>query len=102
MRTCQMLYPRNTVMRRAVSMDGMWKFQIDWEQQGYEQNWKDGLPSSDMLPFRQVFRTFTQTRMYGNLPEMFGMRRMYLFRENGKGKKLPSVLGVRRIVQKFM
>ncbi len=26
-----MLYPRETVSRRAVSLDGMWKFCLDWE-----------------------------------------------------------------------
>lgn len=58
MKTCQMLYPRDTAARRAVSMDGMWKFQIDWNQQGYEQNWKDGLPKPDMIPVPASFQDF--------------------------------------------
>lgn len=58
MKTCQMLYPKDTVARRAVSMDGMWKFQIDWKQQGYEQDWKDGLPEPDTIPVPASFQDF--------------------------------------------
>lgn len=58
MRTCQMLYPKDTAARRAVSMDGMWKFQLDWKQQGYEQGWKDGLPAPDMIPVPASFQDF--------------------------------------------
>lgn len=58
MRTCQMLYPKDTSARRAVSMDGMWKFQIDWKQQGYEKDWKDGLPNPDRIPVPASFQDF--------------------------------------------
>lgn len=58
MRTGQMLYPRDTVSRRAVSMDGMWKFCLDWQQQGYEKDWKNGLPDSDMIPVPASFQDF--------------------------------------------
>lgn len=58
MRTCQMLYPKDTATRRAVSMDGMWNFQIDWKQQGYEQDWKNGLPDPDTVPVPASFQDF--------------------------------------------
>lgn len=58
MRTCQMLYPRDTVTRRTVSMDGMWKFRLDWKQEGYEKNWKDGLLQADMIPVPASFQDF--------------------------------------------
>lgn len=58
MRTCQMLYPKDTSARRAVSMDGMWKFRIDWNQEGYEQGWKDGIPDPDMIPVPASFQDF--------------------------------------------
>lgn len=56
MRTCQMLYPRDTATRRAVSMDGMWKFRLDWNQEGYEKGWKDGLPHADRIPVPASFQ----------------------------------------------
>lgn len=58
MRTCQMLYPRDTVTRRTVSMNGMWKFRIDWRQEGYEKAWKDGLPNPDLIPVPASFQDF--------------------------------------------
>ncbi len=58
MRTGQMLYPRNTASRRAVSLDGMWKFRIDWEQRGYEEGWKDGIPKPDLIPVPASFQDF--------------------------------------------
>lgn len=58
MRTCQMLYPKDSAARRTVSMDGMWKFQIDWKQKGYEQDWKDGLPDPDRIPVPASFQDF--------------------------------------------
>lgn len=58
MRTCQMLYPENTAARRAVSMDGMWKFQLDWNQEGEENNWKDGLPNPERIPVPASFQDF--------------------------------------------
>ena len=49
MRTCQMLYPRDTATRRSISMDGMWRFQTDGQQEGREQGWADGLPEPDLM-----------------------------------------------------
>ncbi len=58
MKTCQMLYPRNTAVRRAVSMDGMWKFQTDERQEGREKGWMGGLPSPDWVPVPASFQDF--------------------------------------------
>lgn len=58
MRTGQMLYPEDTASRRAVSMDGMWKFRIDWQQRGYEEGWKDGIPCPDLIPVPASFQDF--------------------------------------------
>lgn len=58
MRTCQMLYPRDTQERRAVSMDGMWKFALDWQQQGEKMDWVNGLPGNEMIPVPASFQDF--------------------------------------------
>ncbi len=58
MKTCQMLYPRNTAVRRAVSMDGMWKFQTDRRQEGREKGWTGGLPNPDWIPVPASFQDF--------------------------------------------
>lgn len=58
MRTCQMLYPRDTATRRSISMDGMWRFQTDGQQEGQEQGWADGLPEPDLIPVPASFQDF--------------------------------------------
>ena len=58
MRTCQMLYPRDTATRRSISMDGMWRFQTDGQQEGREQGWADGLPEPDLIPVPASFQDF--------------------------------------------
>lgn len=58
MKECSMLYPKDTHSRRAVSLDGMWKFQIDWKSEGRDANWTEGLPSSDMIPVPASFQDF--------------------------------------------
>ena len=58
MKTCQMLYPKDTVSRRAVCMDGMWKFKLDCNHEGYEKDWKDGLPNPDRIPVPASFQDF--------------------------------------------
>lgn len=58
MKTCQMLYPRDTATRRAVSMDGMWRFQTDGQQEGRAGHWTEGLPGTDMIPVPASFQDF--------------------------------------------
>ena len=53
-----MLYPRETVSRRAVSLDGMWKFCLDWESAGESKNWQEGIPGKDMIPVPASFQDF--------------------------------------------
>lgn len=53
-----MLYPRTTASRRAVSLDGMWKFQLDWEGNGRENGWYEGLPKPDLIPVPASFQDF--------------------------------------------
>jgi beta-glucuronidase len=52
------LYPVNTVSRQAVSLDGMWKFKIDWDGAGREETWQDGLSDFDMIPVPASFQDF--------------------------------------------
>ena len=52
------LYPVNTVSRQAVSLDGMWKFKIDWDGAGREETWQYGLSDFDMIPVPASFQDF--------------------------------------------
>ena len=58
MRTCQMLYPAESSSRRAVSMDGMWKFSLDERQEGEKNGWKNGVPGREMIPVPASFQDF--------------------------------------------
>lgn len=53
-----MLYPRTTVSRRVVSMDGMWKFSLDEKAIGEKEGWVDGLPGKEMIPVPASFQDF--------------------------------------------
>ncbi len=39
-----MLYPRETSKRYVVDISGLWKFQIDEKNDGYQKKWMNGLP----------------------------------------------------------
>ena len=53
-----MLYPRATASRRAVSLDGMWKFRLDWKSEGMANGWVDGIPDPDRIPVPASFQDF--------------------------------------------
>lgn len=53
-----MLYPKTTLSRRAVSMDGMWKFRLDEKEVGEKEGWMEGLPGEEMIPVPASFQDF--------------------------------------------
>lgn len=53
-----MLYPRNTISRRSISLNGMWGFQLDPQNDGTTQSWSDGLPNPDQIPVPASFADF--------------------------------------------
>lgn len=53
-----MLYPKTTSSRRAVSMDGMWKFRLDEGEIGEKEGWVDGIPGKEMIPVPASFQDF--------------------------------------------
>lgn len=53
-----MLYPRATVSRRVVSMDGMWKFKLDEDAVGERDGWVDGIPGDERIPVPASFQDF--------------------------------------------
>ena len=50
-----MLYPQDSASRRAVRLDGMWKFQLDPNSSGIIEGWVDGLPNPDRIPVPASF-----------------------------------------------
>ncbi len=53
-----MLYPRTTVSRRALSLDGMWGFCLDPLGRGEKDGWADGIPGRDLIPVPASFQDF--------------------------------------------
>lgn len=53
-----LLYPLNTSTRSAMRLDGMWKFQIDWDGSGDEGDWEKGVPAPDLIPVPASFQDF--------------------------------------------
>ena len=50
-----LLYPVNSASRRAVSLDGMWKFQFDPQSTGLASGWTKGLPDPVSMPVPSSF-----------------------------------------------
>ena len=53
-----MLYPKTTSSRRAVSMNGMWKFQLDEKGEGERNGWPEGIAGDQMIPVPASFQDF--------------------------------------------
>mgnify|MGYP000757195836 FL=1 len=53
-----MLYPKTTLTRRRISMDGMWKFHLDERSVGEKEGWMDGIPGEEMIPVPASFQDF--------------------------------------------
>lgn len=53
-----LLYPQMTASRRAVSLDGMWKFCLDEKSEGDAAGWVDGLPGTERIPVPASFQDF--------------------------------------------
>ena len=50
-----LLYPRCTHTRRAISLDGMWKFQFDPRSEGADAGWARALPDPVPMPVPSSF-----------------------------------------------
>ena len=53
-----MLYPMTTRTRTSIKLDGMWKFAIDWKEEGAEAGWAKGIPGQDTIPVPASFQDF--------------------------------------------
>lgn len=53
-----MLYPKTTLTRRRISLDGMWKFHLDERSIGEKEGWMDGIPGEEMIPVPASFQDF--------------------------------------------
>ncbi len=49
------LYPKNTETRIVQDLSGNWDFKFDWNSEGYEKNWKDGLKDTTLMPVPSSF-----------------------------------------------
>ncbi len=53
-----MLYPKNTLTRRVMCLDGFWKFKFDPQGLGQKENWTSGLPDPVQMPVPASFNDF--------------------------------------------
>ena len=53
-----LLYPRDSAARRAVSLDGMWRFQFDPKGEGEAAGWASHLPAPVLMPVPASFCDF--------------------------------------------
>ena len=50
-----LLYPIDSPTRRAVSLNGMWGFQLDPDKSGGQNGWTEKLPAPDQVPVPASF-----------------------------------------------
>ena len=53
-----MLHPQDNATRTAIRLDGMWRFRIDFEGNGLEEGWQDGLRTRETIPVPASFQDF--------------------------------------------
>ncbi len=53
-----MLYPRNTLTRRVMCLDGFWKFKFDPQGEGQKGGWTSGLSETVQMPVPASFNDF--------------------------------------------
>ena len=53
-----LLYPMTTPTRCSMKLDGMWKFSLDWQEEGEKLGWSKGIPGRDMIPVPASFQDF--------------------------------------------
>ncbi|MFC3039188.1 beta-glucuronidase [Virgibacillus xinjiangensis] len=51
----ELLYPKHTLTRSVVSLDGMWKFKWDPASIGEKENWQSGLQHTEWVPVPSSF-----------------------------------------------
>jgi len=51
----EMLFPRNTLTRNVISLDGMWKFKFDPLSVGGKESWQNGLQDTEWMPVPSSF-----------------------------------------------
>ena len=85
-----LLYPQTNTARRAVKLDGMWKFSLDPQTQGEREGWPQGLPTQERIPVPASFQDFftdKDTREYAGdfwyetkffLPREWAGKRLFL------------------------
>ena len=74
-----MLYPVNTVSRRAVSLDGMWKFRLDERSEGEAAGWTDGIPGEEQIPVPASFQDlYTEKEIREYVGDMWYEREVFV------------------------
>ena len=51
----QFLYPAESSKRQVIDLSGIWKFKVDYDNQGREQNWHNGLSDAVEVPIPSSF-----------------------------------------------
>lgn len=97
-----MLYPKTTLTRRRISMDGMWKFCLDEKAVGEKEGWMDGIPGEEMIPVPASFQDFYTEKDIREYTGDFWYETDFLCRANGKAERFCFALERQRIVQVSM
>ena len=85
-----MLYPRNTLTRRVMCLDGFWKFKFDPQGEGQKGGWTSGL--SDAVVFLGV-EDFGRYRQRQNAESPGRERQRSRWKRNGPVGRPSSVGG---------
>ncbi len=78
----QFLYPAESSKRQVIDLSGIWKFKVDYDNQGREQNWHNGLSDAVEVPVPSSFNDlFTDKDIREHVGDVWYETEFYLAEE---------------------
>lgn len=88
-----MLYPRDTISRQCIKLDGMWKFAIDPTECGRKSGWIQGLKEYDLIPVPCSFQDLFTDKYIREYTGDCWYETDFLVPEEWKGEKIELRFG---------
>lgn len=88
-----MLYPRDTVSRQNVKLDGMWRFAIDPKEKGRGEGFPQGLKEYDLVPVPSSFQDLFTDKVMREFTGDFWYETDFFVPEEWKGSQVELRFG---------
>ena len=76
------LYPCESETRQVIDLSGIWNFQVDFENEGREEDWYQGLPHPTQVPVPASYNDlFTEKEIRDHVGDVWYERDFYVASE---------------------